>query len=109
MRKTEVTLPGDSETAIHAVRRFLESSDLVVARISEASVAAGVRKIAAQGECDAVCVSCTSLRLFGVVAELEAELGVPVVSSNLALLWQLLRLAGVDDQLDGLGTLFATC
>lgn len=104
-----VDLFGNNGLHVTAVGSFLESSDLVVARITEQSVAAGVHQVAAAGDCDAVFVSCTSLRLFGVVAELEAELGVPVVSSNLALLWQLLRLAGVDDQLDGLGALFATC
>lgn len=104
-----VDLFGEHGLTVTAVGSFLESSDLVVARITEESIAAGARHIAAQGECDAVFVSCTSLRLFGVVAELEAELGVPVVSSNLALLWHLLRLGGVDDRLNDLGTLFATC
>ena len=54
----------------------------------------------------AVFVSCTSLRTFGIVADLEAELGGPVVSSNQALAWHLHRLAGVQDALPGFGTLF---
>ncbi|MEM7093621.1 MAG: aspartate/glutamate racemase family protein [Actinomycetota bacterium] len=95
------------DLTVTAVGSFLESSDLVVARISEASIADGVRQVAAGGDFDAVFVSCTSLRVFGIVDSLEAELGVPVVSSNLALLWRLLRLAGVDDQLKGFGSLFA--
>ena len=52
-------------------------------------------------------VSCTSLRVLDIAPGLEAELGVPVVSSNMALLWHLLRLAGVDDDLSGFGRLFA--
>lgn len=102
-----VTLFGDHGLDVAAVGSFLESSDLVVARITESAVADGVRQIAGGIGVDAVFVSCTSLRLFGVVGELENELGVPVISSNLALLWRLLRLAGIDDQLDGLGTLFS--
>jgi len=51
-------------------------------------------------------VSCTSLRTFGIVADLEEELGRPVVSSNQALAWHLHRLAGVQDAVPGLGTLF---
>ena len=86
---------------------FVESSDLVVARISPASIADGVRAIVEQGECEAVFVSCTSLRVLDIAPGLEAELGVPVVSSNMALLWHLLRLAGVDDDLSGFGRLFA--
>lgn len=93
-----------------ALGSFCEASDLVVARISEQSVANGVRQIVAQadgdGGCDAVFVSCTSLRAFGVIDALERELGRPVVSSNLALLWHLLRMTGVEDAVPGLGSLF---
>lgn len=94
-----------------ALGSFSEPSDLVVARIDEESVAAGVRTMvanaASDGGCDAVFVSCTSLRAFGIIEQLELELGVPVVSSNVALLWHLLRLAGVDDAVGGLGALFS--
>ena len=86
---------------------FLEESDHTVARITEASVAAGVRQIAGDAAgLDAVFVSCTSLRLFGIADALEEELGIPVVSSNLTFGWHLLRLAGIDDHLPGLGSLF---
>lgn len=93
---------------VAAVGSFLESSDLVVARITERSIAEAVRSITQQADCDAVFVSCTSLRTFGVIEDLEAELGVPVVSSNLALLWRLLRLAGITDKVAGHGALFRT-
>ncbi|MDE0665932.1 MAG: hypothetical protein OXH67_10090, partial [Acidimicrobiaceae bacterium] len=56
--------------------------------------------------CDAVFVSCTSLRLLASVEGLESEVGVPVVSSNMALFWHLLRLAGIADRIDGLGRIF---
>jgi maleate isomerase len=92
--------------SVAAVGSFLESNDLVVARITEESIAEAVRQIAADGACDAVFVSCTSLRTFGVIELLEAELDLRVVSSNLALLWRLLRLSGVDDEVTGLGSLF---
>ncbi len=93
---------------VSAVGSFLESSDHVVAKISPESIAAGVRTIAAAGECDAVFISCTSLRTFSIIDDLEAEIGMPVVSSNLALTWQLLRLAGINDHLPNLGTLLRT-
>ena len=51
-------------------------------------------------------MSCTSLRTFGVIASLEAELGRPVVSSNQAFTWHLLRLANIEDRVPSLGTLF---
>ncbi|WP_267641043.1 maleate cis-trans isomerase family protein [Haloarchaeobius amylolyticus] len=43
---------------------------------------------------DAVFVSCTNYRTFAAVADLEASLGVPVVTSNTATLWDALRAAG---------------
>ncbi len=108
----EVTAPVvncfvDAGLTVTAVGSFLESNDLIVGRISPRSIAAGVRAVVDEASCDAVFVSCTSLRLAASVTELEADVGVPVVSSNLALLWHLLRLAGVDDQVHGLGRVFA--
>jgi len=85
---------------------FNESSDHVVAAISPDSIAAGVRTVAASSDCEAIFISCTSLRTFDIIEALEEELSMPVVSSNLALSWHLLRLAGVDDGIDGMGTLF---
>ena len=98
----------DRGISVSAVGSFLESSDDVVARISTDSIAAGVRQMAAAGDCDGVFISCTSLRTFSVVEALEAEIHMPVVSSNLAITWQLLRTAGIDDRVDGLGTLLRT-
>ncbi|MBS1265506.1 MAG: Arylmalonate decarboxylase [Acidimicrobiaceae bacterium] len=89
-----------------AVGSFLEPDDHVVARITEGAVADGVGVVADAKGCEGVFVSCTSLRTFGVLADLEERLDKPVVSSNLALTWHLLRLAGVDDQVPGLGRLF---
>ena len=112
--------------AVAVVGSFLEESDSVVARITEESVAAAVIQLVASdqaraepvretgaaragggaGGLDAVFVSCTSLRALGIVEDLEADLGIPVVSSNLALGWHLLRLAGVEDAIPGLGRLY---
>ncbi len=56
-------------------------------------------------EADAVLLSCGALRSIGVVDAIERDLGKPVICSNQAMLWDCLRLAGVDDRLDGLGRL----
>lgn len=93
---------------VDAVGSFLESDDLTVARISAASIVDGVRSLAATSKSDAVFISCTSLRSFEIIATLEEELGIPVVSSNLALLWRLLRLSGVSNSIRGLGALMQT-
>ncbi|MFK7942540.1 MAG: aspartate/glutamate racemase family protein [Paracoccaceae bacterium] len=86
---------------------FNEPSDPVVGAISPVSIRKAVLKVVETAEVDAVFVSCTSLRLVEHVAALEAELDLPVTSSNHALIWQSLRLAGIEDRLDGLGKLFA--
>jgi maleate isomerase len=92
--------------AVTSIASFLEEDDDVVGRIDEASVAEAVRTVAGESDADAVFVSCTSLRAFGVIEDLEADVGRPVVSSNQALSWHLLRLAGLEGELPGPGRLF---
>lgn len=48
---------------------------------------------------DGVLISCTNWRTLDVLVALEAKLGKPVLSSNLATLWLMLRLAGINEQL----------
>lgn len=86
---------------------FNEQNDPVVARIDAASLRGAVRTLTEGREVDAVFVSCTSVRLADAVAGIEAELGIPVTSSNHALAWHCLRLAGVTAPQEGLGRLFA--
>lgn len=90
---------------VTALGSFLEPSDSVVARICEESILDGIRALVTD-ECDGVFVSCTSLRVLNSVGAIENEVGVPVVSSNIALFWHLLRLAGVEDELQEHGRLF---
>ncbi len=98
---------ADAGLSVTALGSFLESNDFTVGRISPQSIAAGVRTVARSAACDAVFVSCTSLRLLASVTDLESEVGVPVLSSNTALFWHVLRLAGIADRIDGLGRIFA--
>lgn len=84
---------------------FENPNDNEVARIDAASVAHGVATLAAYDDVDAVFVSCTSLRVAASAAALEASCGKPVTSSNHAMAWHALRLAGVDDSLPQFGRL----
>jgi maleate isomerase len=56
---------------------------------------------------EAVFISCTGLRTAPIISVLEQRLGKPVVTSNQALAWHALRLAGVTDRLEARGLLFA--
>ncbi len=85
---------------------FNEENDSVVAHISPASIRDGILAISRRAAIDAVFVACTSVRLAGHAAALEAAVGLPVTSSNHAMAWHALRLAGIDDQLPRFGKLF---
>ncbi|MEM1163370.1 MAG: Asp/Glu racemase [Pseudomonadota bacterium] len=85
---------------------FDEPRDKVVASISEASIRQQARALTGAAEIDGLFISCTSLRGLGVSPVLENELGIPVTASNHAMIWHSLRLAGIDDRLDGLGQLY---
>ena len=87
---------------------FNEPDDSKVARISPSSVRRGVETILARASVDAVYVSCTSVRLAEAARSIETETGVPVTSSNHAMAWHALRLAGVNDSLPQWGRLFET-
>lgn len=56
-------------------------------------------------QADAVLLSCGALRSIDVIDRIEQKLGKPAICSNQAMLWDALRLAGVDDKLAGLGQL----
>ncbi len=84
---------------------FGERVEANVARIATASVAEAACSVATGA--DAVFLSCTNLRTRAVVPDLEAKLGIPVISSNLALLWHMAVLAEVHRPVEGAGSLFA--
>jgi len=85
---------------------FNEEMDPVVATIDENSLVSAIDRIRTGHDLDAVFVSCTSVRLADAVAGIERRTGLPVTSSNHALAWHCLRLAGITDRIDGRGRLF---
>lgn len=84
---------------------FGQSQDRLIARISEASTLAAIEKIGTS-DCDVVFASCTNLRSFGILEEAEKRIGKPVISSNQALGWHMLKLAKIPPQGCGPGRLF---
>ncbi len=91
---------------VAAMGSFEEEDDRRVCRISESAIKTAAIELGREPGVEAVFVSCTSLRLAGVVEEIETAIGKPVTSSNHALGWHCLRLAGIDDRRAGLGRLF---
>jgi maleate isomerase len=84
---------------------FNHENDNEVARISVQSLEAAALELGEHPSVDAVFVACTSLRVADSVDRLERRLGKPVSSSNHALAWHALRLAGCSAPLPGYGRL----
>jgi maleate isomerase len=91
---------------IAAVATFDRQDDRDAARISASSIEAAAQRLAAAPGVEAIFVSCTSLRVAEMVARFEQRTRVPITSSNHAMAWHALRLAGVDDVAPAAGRLF---
>lgn len=91
---------------IAAFGSFEEGDDEVVARITEASIMAAAEHVAEVTPCDAIVIACTNLRCLRIIPEVEAKIGIPVVSSNQALGWHMLRLSGINEPISEFGHLF---
>ncbi|MGH7121010.1 MAG: maleate cis-trans isomerase family protein [Acetobacteraceae bacterium] len=91
---------------VAAFATFDKPDDREAARIDLRSIRQGIEALCQAAALDAVFVSCTSLRLARIAAEIEAAIGVAVTSSDHALAWHALRLAGIRETIPGVGRLF---
>ncbi len=89
---------------IAAFGAFNKESDAEVAAIAPASILAAAQALDAP-DIDGLFLSCTGMRALGIVEALEERLGKPVVTSNQALAWHALRLAGHAAPIAGFGRL----
>ncbi|MCK8465118.1 Asp/Glu racemase [Aliiroseovarius sp. S1339] len=85
---------------------FEESNDQIVGRITPDSILTAAQQIADAAPCDAIVISCTALRCLDIIPKIEAQTGKPVLASNPALAWHMLRLAGINGAREGIGRLF---
>ena len=58
-------------------------------------------------ESEAIFISCIALHTIEVIEKLEYDLQKPVISSNQATMWHLLRLANVNEKIEGYGQLLS--
>lgn len=97
VRTVAVVSPYNREVNRRAADYLTASGFVVTAMVGEAplgpagdvtpeEIEATVRALDVTGA-DAVLISCTGLRTFNLIDPLELAIGLPVVSSNLALLW----------------------
>lgn len=92
--------------AVPVMGSFNNENDNEVARIAPQSLRDAAIELAREPSVDVVFVACTSLRLAAVVEEIEAATGKPAISSNHAMAWHALRLAGYREPVPGFGRLF---
>ena len=78
-----------------------------MARLAPSVIAGQAQDAAAGASADACFISCTAIRSAGLIADLEAELGMPVITSNQVLAWYALRTLGVKQVVPGFGRLFS--
>ncbi len=67
----------------------------------------GVAAHAAATKPDALVMSCGGLRTLDLIVPLEADIGVPVVTSTPHGLWHCARMAGLEARIDGFGMVMA--
>lgn len=92
--------------AVPVFGSFNEEHDPTVASIDQESLANAIEVITKDQAVDMVFVSCTSIQLLDAAASIEKRIGLPVTSSNHAMAWHCLRLAGVDNGMAQFGSLF---
>lgn len=75
-----------------------------IAKVPPEDVYAHCRSVDVE-QAQGMIISCTDFRTQEILPRLEAELGKPVISSNLATLWMALRAAGAQTRIKGYGRL----
>ena len=85
---------------------FNNPDDLVASSISPEVILREATELGRHPSVDGVFISCSSFRAAGIIERLEAATGKPATSSNHAMAWHALRLAGYRDPVPGWGKLF---
>lgn len=80
---------------------FEEANEASVVRIARHSIVDAACDLAAQGGTQAVFLSCTNLRTLDLIEEIEGRIGMPCLSSNQVLGWQLGRQTDAGAQVPG--------
>ena len=79
-------------------------TDIEITSVPGEALVAAARELDLDGA-EALFICCTALRTAKVLEPIERELGIPVISSNQAMTWDMLRLAGYRDPVPGFGRL----
>jgi maleate isomerase len=86
---------------------FDEGNEAKVARIAGHSIKAASLSLVEGSQAEAIFLSCTNLQTLNVIDEIEAQCGLPVLSSNQVLAWHMSVLAEQTDFSERVGRLMA--
>ncbi|MFD2739107.1 Asp/Glu racemase [Sulfitobacter aestuarii] len=95
------TALGEAGVETPVFGSFEEAEEARVVAIDPVSIKAAALDLARQGKVEALFLSCTNLQTLDVIEDIEAETGLPCLSSNQALCWHLSRLAGIKARVPG--------
>ena len=101
-------LQDEDGLQIAAAGTFGEGRDSIVGCIHPQSILEAIDAIVDQTSTrlDAIFISCTSLKCAAIIETAEVKHGIPVISSNLAIAWDMARLACLNVPRAGKGLLF---
>jgi maleate isomerase len=84
--------------------KWLNKGGPDIAEISKGTLYHLAREVDHPG-CEAIFISCVNLHAIEIIEKLENDLQKPVITSNQATMWNILRLANVNDKIQGYGQL----
>jgi maleate isomerase len=117
IKKVSMAMPYLEEVAKAAVRfvedngvkvlkaQWLNKGGMDIAEVSNETLYHLAREVDVP-ESDALFISCVDLHAVHLIEKLENDLHKPVITSNQATMWHVLRLAGIQDKIEGYGKLF---
>jgi maleate isomerase len=101
-------------------KKFLNGTDFEVVEIKGLSIVENTKIGVTKGEvvidlvknlnhqdADSVFISCTNFPTINVIEKLEKTLHKPVISSNTATLWSMIKRSGHEVKIEGIGQLFS--
>ncbi|HYF08124.1 MAG TPA: hypothetical protein VD970_10920 [Acetobacteraceae bacterium] len=108
VHEREVAWLGAKGVAVTGGDHWGLNTNAEMGRVPPAEILARAREAASRAPAaDALFVSCTAIRSGAVIAALEAETGLPVITSNQAFAWHGLRRMGIADATEGYGRLMS--
>jgi len=119
IKRVSMAVPYLQEVAM-VEKKFIEDHGIQVPNIKWLSVPDALEDAAISRETvytlakevdnsksDAILISCIALHTIGIIEALECDIKKPVITSNQVTMWKLLRLAHVNERIEGFGKLLS--